>query len=329
MEEIFIRIQIPQQKLYYGIQYPSVVSPLSSATSSSSSSLTHLVHSIQTHKQFLETLLLESGAVLLRGLPVNTASDFNDVVEAFGYEELPYIGGNAPRLNVSGRVYTANEAPHDQKIHFHHEMAQLPEFPSKLFFFCEVLPASGGETPIVLSHIVYERMKKRHPEFVERLEKHGLIYIRVLGEEDNPSSPIGRGWKSTFLTHDKIVAEKRASRLGMKLEWLEDGGVRTRMGPISGIREDKARQRKIWFNSLVAAYTGWKDERNDPVKAVTFGDGKPIPGDVVHDCLRILDEESVAVPWQKGDVLFIDNLAVLHSRNSYTPPRRVLASLAK
>ncbi|XP_044495892.1 uncharacterized protein LOC123218490 isoform X2 [Mangifera indica] len=82
----------------------------------------------------------------------------------------------------------------------------VPKFPSKLFFFCEVEPGSGGETPIVLSHIVYERMKHRHPEFVEKLEQHGLIYTRVLGEEDDPSSPIGRGWKSTFLTDDKNLA---------------------------------------------------------------------------------------------------------------------------
>ena len=39
--------------------------------------------------------------------------------------------------------------------------SQVPEFPSKLFFFCEVEPGSGGETPIVLSHVVYERMKEK------------------------------------------------------------------------------------------------------------------------------------------------------------------------
>ncbi|KAK4266888.1 hypothetical protein QN277_023751 [Acacia crassicarpa] len=326
MADAFVKIQIPQQKLYNGIQFPSVVSPPSST---SSSSLSLLTQSIRFHKQFLESLLLESGAVLLRGSPLNTASDFNDVVEAFGYEELPYVGGAAPRTNVVGRVFTANESPADQKIPFHHEMAQVPEFPSKLFFFCEVEPASGGETPIVLSHVVYERMKERHPDFVERLEKHGLMYIRVLGEDDNPSSPIGRGWKSTFLTKDKIIAEERAAKLGMKLEWFEDGGVRTIMGPIPAIKIDRTRQRKIWFNSMVAAYTGWEDELNDPVKAVTFGDGQPLPGDVVHDCLRILEEESVAIPWQKGDVLLLDNWAVLHSRRSFTPPRRVLASLVK
>lgn len=260
---------------------------------------------------------------------MNSATDFNDVVEAFGFDELPYVGGAAPRTSVVGRVFTANESPPDQKIPFHHEMAQVPEFPSKLFFYCEVEPNSGGETPIVLSHVVYERMKEKHPEFVQRLEEHGLVYVRVLGEDDDPSSPIGRGWKSTFLTHDKNVAEERAAKLGMKLEWTEEGGAKTIMGPIPAIKFDKSRNRKVWFNSMVAAYTGWEDKRNEPRKAVTFGDGEPLPEDIVHDCLRILEEECVAVPWQRGDVLLIDNWAVLHSRRPFVPPRRVLASLCK
>lgn len=325
MAEYWVEIQIPQQKLYNGIQFPSVLSPSSTAPPSSLSVLTK---TIQTQKLYLQSLLHESGALLLRGFPVSTASDFNDVVEAFGFEEFPYVGGAAPRTNVVGRVFTANESPPDQKIPFHHEMAQVPEFPAKVFFFCEIEPANGGETPFVLSHIVYERMRAKYPEFVERLEEHGLIYTRTLGEGDDPSSPIGRGWQSTFLTKDKTVAQQRAAKLGMKLEWLEDG-VKTVMGPIPAVKFDKIRQRKIWFNSMVAAYTGWEDARNDPLKAVTFGDGKPLPSDVIYDCLKILEEESVAIPWQKGDVLLLDNFAVLHSRRSFTPPRRVLASLTK
>ncbi|CAN4089027.1 unnamed protein product [Withania somnifera] len=186
-------------------------------------------------------------------------------------------------------------------------MAQVPEYPSKLFFFCDVEPGSGGETPIVLSHVVYEKMNNK-----------AWLYIRVLGEDDDASSSIGRGWKSTFLTKDKSVAEERATKLGMKLEWIEDG-VKAIMGPIPGIKFNQERQQKIWFNSMVAAYSGWKDARNNPVKAVTFGDGQPLPA----------EDESVAIPWKKGDVLLIDNLAVLHSRKSFNPPRGVLASLCK
>ena len=109
---------------------------------------------------------------------------------------------------------------------------------------------------------------------------------------------------------------------------MEDG-VKTIMGPIPAVKYDESRQRKIWFNSMVAAYTGWEDARNDPVKAVTFGDGQPLPADIIYDCLKILEEECVAVPWQKGDVLLLDNWAVLHSRRPFDPPRRVLASLCK
>ncbi|KAM7254468.1 hypothetical protein ACFE04_003848 [Oxalis oulophora] len=325
----FVEIKIPQQKTFNSIQFPSVLSPNPILTTTGSSlSVSILTESIKTQKPFLESLLKKSVALLYRGFHVTSPNEFNDVVESFGYEELPYVGGAAPRSNVVGRVFTSNESPPDQKIPFHHEMAQVPEFPSKLFFFCEVEPQSGGETPIVLSHIVYKRMKERYPEFVERLEQHGLIYTRILGDGDDPSSPIGRGWKSTFLTDDKIVAEERAAKLGMKLEWLENG-VKSVMGPIPAIKLDESRQRKVWFNSMVAAYTGWEDSRNDPKKAVTFGDGQPLPADIIYDCLKILEEESVAFPWQKGDVLLIDNWAVLHSRRSFAPPRRVLASLCK
>ncbi|KAG6425895.1 hypothetical protein SASPL_110103 [Salvia splendens] len=318
----FAEAKIPEQKSHGGVIFPAVLTPAAAAAA--------LTAAVKEQRPWLDSLLHKHGAILFRGFDsIATASDFNDVVEAFGYEELPYVGGAAPRTNVVGRVFTANESPPDQKIPFHHEMAQVPKYPTKLFFFCETEPVSGGETPIVPSHVVYERMKEKHPEFVDKLEKHGVIYTRVLGEEDDPSSPIGRGWKSTFMTADKAVAEERAAKLNMKVEWTEDG-AKTIMGPIPAIKEDETRQqRKTWFNSMVAAYTGWEDKRNDPKKAVIFGSGEPLPDHIIYDCLRILEEESVAIPWRKGDVLLIDNLAVLHARKPFTPPRRILASLCK
>ncbi|KAK1578055.1 hypothetical protein Q3G72_027159 [Acer saccharum] len=320
----FTETQIPQQRNYYNsVPFPSVLSLNPTTTVPCSASL--LVETIKSKKPFLDSLLHKTGAVLFRGFDIKTAEDFNDVVEAFGYEDLPYVGGTAPRTNVVGRVYTTNETPPDKNIGFHHEMAQAPEYPSKLLFFCEVAPASGGETPIVLSHIVYERMRQKYPEFVEKLEKHGLIYSRLLREDDDISSPIGRGWKSTFSTEDKAVAEERAAKLGIRLEWMEDGRVKRITGPVPAIRHDKSRKRKIWFTSMI----GWEHAGNDPVNTITLGDGTPLPADICYDCLKFLEEECVAIPWLEGDVLLIDNFAVLHSRRPSKPPRRILASLCK
>ncbi|KAJ8641040.1 hypothetical protein MRB53_017734 [Persea americana] len=316
-------MQLPQQKSDGGHLFPAVLCP------NQQSDVRIFIEELKHHKAWLEDVVLKhSGAILLRGFPVETASDFNAVVEAFGYEELAYVGASASRTNVLGRVYTANESPPDQKIPFHHEMAHVRAFPSKLFFFCEEEPKRGGETPIVLSHVVYQRIKDRFPEFVERLEEHGVVYTRVMGAGFDRLSPVGRGWQLTFSTEDKSTAEERAAQLGMKLEWMQDG-VKVVAGPMEAIRVDKTRGRKVWFNSVLSRFTSWKDFHNDPQKTVLFGDGMPLPPDIVYDCLKILDEECVTIPWQKGDILLLDNLAVLHARQSFEPPRRILVSLCK
>ncbi|CAN0878130.1 Clavaminate synthase-like protein At3g21360 [Linum grandiflorum] len=151
--------------------------------------------------------------------------------------------------------------------------------------------------------------------------------------EDDPSSAVGRGWKATFSTSDRVVAQERAKKLGMKLEYLDETeqslAIKS-IGPIPAFKQDETRpHRMIWWNSLVASYTAFGDELNDPTKSVAFGNGEPLPDYAVYGCERIMDEESVAIPWEKGDVLLLDNLAVQHARKLFAPPRRVLAALCK
>ena len=59
------------------------------------------------------------------------------------------------------------------------------------------------QTPLLPSAEVCHRMKARFPEFMERLERFGVQYVRVMPREDDPTSAIGRGWQSTFLTQSK------------------------------------------------------------------------------------------------------------------------------
>lgn len=59
----------------------------------------------------------------------------------------------------------------------------------------------------------------------------------------------------------------------------------------------------------------------------TYGDGSPIDGDSLIRVAKIMKEEGVTFKWEKGDVIMIDNLSVLHSRNSFTPPRRVCVAM--
>jgi hypothetical protein len=63
-------------------------------------------------------------------------------------------------------------------------MAQVPKFPSNLFFYCDVPSVQGGETPLCLSNAVYERINAERPEFVQKLKDKGVIYTRIMPEED-------------------------------------------------------------------------------------------------------------------------------------------------
>ncbi|MNP45413.1 Taurine catabolism dioxygenase TauD, TfdA family [compost metagenome] len=36
----------------------------------------------------------------------------------------------------------------------------------------------------------------------------------------------------------------------------------------------------------------------------------------------------VEFPWQRGDVVLLDNILALHARNAFTGPRRILTAMA-
>lgn len=62
------------------------------------------------------------------------------------------------------------------------EMALVASPPSRIAFFCELPPASGGETPLLHSAELYDRVAAELPEFTEKLISRGLQYSRVLSD---------------------------------------------------------------------------------------------------------------------------------------------------
>lgn len=159
-----------QQILEDGTLFPMVLLPPSVAESPS---IVSLVDSIQHNREWIDNHLKRAGALLFRGFPLRSASDFDAVVEAFGWEEHPNLG-LASRSRVEGRVYTANEAPLEQPIKFHHEMAMFDSFPTKLIFFCEIAPPEGGQTAIVLSTKITQRMEQKFPQLVKKTGGWGI-----------------------------------------------------------------------------------------------------------------------------------------------------------
>lgn len=315
----------PQQKVFEGKPFPLILTPQPEEEKTAK----EWCKWVESERDNLRKLLEEHGAVLFRGFPIDTPEDFDTFSKAFGFANFPYIGGAAVRKVICGNVFTANESPPESRIPFHHEIGQQPVFPLNLFFYCDVPPAEGGQTSLVLSNIVYQRMAEREPEYVRKLEEEKVTYTRVLPDVDDPTSSIGRGWRSTYLTEDKEEAEKRCLANNTNFEWLPDGSMSTTTNPLPALRRDERSGKIMWHNSISGAYFGWRDSRNSPDKAIRFGNGDPMPESAMVTLEDVLDSNCIDFDWKKGDVVVVDNRICLHGRRWFKPPRRILAVLCK
>mmetsp|Transcript_11982 Transcript_11982/g.21195 ORF Transcript_11982/g.21195 Transcript_11982/m.21195 type:complete len:746 (-) Transcript_11982:53-2290(-) len=276
----------------------------------------------------LRALLLQHGAVLLRDCGVNGADDFGLVTRALGCEGYDYVGGAAPRTEVvKGVVFTSNESPPDQPIPFHHELAQSPTPPSYILFSCEKESKAGGATPIIPSEEVADFFISKFPEFAREVEAKGVRYIRTMPEVTDKTSAQGRSWAETFAVSSRAEAEAAMRKQGTSWEWLPNGDCKTVTAVLPALRKDERTGRHVFFNSIVAAFTGWNDSRNVGEKAVVLGDGSPVNAEAIRAVARFMSEKEVAFTWKKGDILVLDNTTVMHSRQTFEPPRRVLAAL--
>jgi len=170
-------IEVPTQQNHYGQPFPLCLECKTRPVSMNMST----AWIIENRKQLLQQAA-QHGAILFRNFGVATAEDFDKFVTAFDLPNFAYDQSlsNAVRVNKTPRVFTANEAPPSVTIFLHHEMAQTPVYPSRLFFFCEKASETGGATPICRSDALWDQLAKRCPSFASDCESKGLRYTLSL-----------------------------------------------------------------------------------------------------------------------------------------------------
>ena len=283
---------------------------------------------IEINGSTIEELTLGHGVVLLRGLPLTTPDDFDSAIQRFYWENFTYEDSlsNAVRVVHTPRVFSANEAPPATTIFLHHEMAQTPLYPSKLFFFCQKAAEHGGSTPICRSDHLWELIQKELPVFSVNCRERGLKYTNIMPAQADLKSGMGRTWQSTLSVDSPKEAEVRLNELGYTWEWLKGNELKVTTPVLPAIRKLHD-GRYSFFNQLIAAFKGWKDARNDPSKSITFGDGSIINPNDITKISDLADTITFDLQWEDGDLAIIDNFLCMHGRRSFTGTRKVLASL--
>lgn len=187
------------------------------------------------------------------------------------------------------------DQPTAQQV-FHHEQAQTPAWPSRLFFFCQQPAEQGGGTAVCPSDVVLEQLAAKHPAFVKDLEAKGVKYTATMQAENDASMGVGRSWKSFFGRQTRADVEARMTELGYTWQWLENEVLRCTSPVLQAIRTAPGTNRRVFFNQLPATIANATDFHNrmadkgsvglDEVVAryITFGDGSAMDFKVGLDC---------------------------------------------
>ncbi len=281
------------------------------------------------NQDFIQTRLLEHGAILFRGFKVASASEF----EQFALASCPGLFGDygdLPREEIGGNVYGSTPYPSDLAILPHNESSQMHRWPLKLWFYCAKAAMQGGETPIVDCRKIY---KSLDPALRGKFAEKGLMYVR------NYVQGFDVTWQEFFRTSDRSDVEAYCRGVGMDFEWKGVDGLRTRQICPAVAAHPKTGQ-TVMFNQIQAHHVSCLEPSTreallslfkieDLPRNVYYGDGSVIEDSVVDAIREVYRESAVSFPWQVGDILMLDNMLSAHGRNPYTGPRKIMVAMGE
>ncbi|HEU4963907.1 MAG TPA: TauD/TfdA family dioxygenase [Bacilli bacterium] len=285
---------------------------------------------VQANRPFVDQVLLQYGGILFRGFGIDSQERFDAFVSGTCEQLLDYNESSSPRTRLSNKVYTSTEHPQEQKILLHNELSYSSVWPLRIWFCSVTQAGQGGETPIADMRRVYRQIR---PEVRERFERLGWMLVRNYGDG------FGLPWQEVFHTEDKAVVEAYCRQHQIEFEWKDEQRLRTRQVR-KAVRPHPVTGEALWFNH--AAF--WHESSlpsevremmltlfaSDELPYNTYyGDGSPIEDEVAAGLLAAYDAETVEFPWERGDLLMLDNMLVAHGRNPFVGKRQTLVAMGE
>lgn len=283
---------------------------------------------LSAHSHHLESLLDEYGGVLLRGFKINSLTEFNRSLSHISDHLMEYMFRSTPRNTLGGRVYNASSYPLDRHIPLHNEFSYFHTWPSRITFHCCIEPSTGGETPVASSARIYDRLPK---DLVEEFERKKVKYIR------NYSEGLDLSWKEVFQTESQDEVESYCKLNKINYKWL-DGGKKLRTEHVAQSSISHRNDKKLWFNQAHLFHVSSLDpqtrqvlesfvDTEDLPRNSSYADGTPIQDEYLTAIREAYNDESIKFPWQRGDIMILDNALMAHGRTPYTGDRKIAVGM--
>lgn len=318
---------------------PFVIEPENKAISKE-----RFFEAILQNKNELKEKLQKVGGLLFRGFPIDENSDFATVIRKLGIGDLmDYVGGDSPRTKVSDGIYTSTEAPPSIKIPLHNELSFVKYSPKYICFYCVTPSPTGGETILGNARKIYESVS---PAIREKFTKKGLKYTSSyyhksqLMEFINQLQRSHKSWIQVFETDSKEDVARKCRENEFHLQWNQDDWLQISQVRPAVISHENTHE-PVWFNQVHLfdfnprllgwwRYLGSKvlySRKHTRLHEVSFADGTAIPRQDIYHIMDVLDQNTISFPWQKGDILVLDNVLTMHGRATFTGKRRILTAM--
>jgi alpha-ketoglutarate-dependent taurine dioxygenase len=289
-----------------------------------------LISWASSQRQFIQSLLLRHGGLLYRNFPVQSAAEFQRFVTAVSGEPLAYKEQTSPRSRVHGNIYTSTEYPPEHTIFLHNENSYSSTWPLKIMFFCVTAPQEQGETPIADVRGVLKLI----PDAIrERFERHGWMLVRNFG------TGYGLPWQTAFQTQEREEVDRQCRANGIEAEWLSGDRLRIRQRR-PAVRKHPVTGEEVWFNhatffhistlapEIRAGLQAELAEEDLPYNTY-YGDGSRIEPETLELLRGAYQQETIKFPWQKHDLLLLDNMLVAHGRSPFRGPRQIVVGMSE
>ena len=290
------------------------------------------------NREIVEFSLPKAGAILIRGLKIETPAHFQNACETLYPDLRSYTGGDSPRTELANKVFTSTDYASEYEVLLHNELSYAGWSPDRVMFGCLKAAKSGGETHLADGRLIYQELD---PEIRQRFNDKGITYWQHLRDE-NGAPGTGLSWQDTFETTSQSEVEEYLQKSAMDFEWT-DLGIRTSASHSSSLQHPVTgewcwhNQADQWHRQLpsVKDSVGVSEAIKNPTAGietlgnhVTFADGNEIHVDDLLHIREISKECEVRFPWRNGDLLIIDNVMTMHGRKPFTGERQIVVAMA-
>ncbi|MBJ7312895.1 TauD/TfdA family dioxygenase [Rugamonas sp. CCM 8940] len=281
----------------------------------------------ERHGASLDQRLYAATALLFRGF--SHRAGLETMAGGFFSERLGYTYRSTPRTELGQHIYTATEYPRQLSIPQHCENAYQTSWPMKLLFHCVEPASSGGCTPLADMRKVTAAIA---PEVRALFRSKQVRYVR------NYRAGVDLPWQEVFGSGRREVVEAYCRSQGIHWEWI--GEVLRTSQVCQAFATHPVSGDEVWFNQAHLFHVSALDAPAQEMMLATFkeeglprhayfGDGTPIPADMLAHVRAAFDDNKCRFDWRKDDVLLIDNMLVSHGRDPYEGARKVLVCMAE